>query len=58
MRMLPRAQPDLFVATTGLPELTDAEHRKALTLLQALLTEALMTFSGEPSVAAKETGDD
>lgn len=40
MRTLPRAQPDLFVATTGFAELTGAQRQKAVALLQALLTEA------------------
>jgi len=58
MRTLPRAQPDLFVATTGFAELTGAERQKAVALLQALLTEAMMALTVEPSVAAKEAGDE
>ena len=56
MRTLPRAQPDLFVATARCAELTGAERQNALALLQALLTEAVMTPSSEPSVAAPEAG--
>ena len=58
MRTLPRAQPDLFVATTGFAELTGAQRQKAVALLQALLTEALMALAGEPTAAAKEAGDE
>ncbi len=56
MRTLPRAQPDLFVATARCAELTGADRQKAVALLQALLTEAVMTPPSEPSVAAPETG--
>ena len=58
MRMLPRAQPDLFVATAGFAEMTGAERQKALALLQALLTEAVMTPPSEPPAAAKEAGNE
>jgi len=58
MRTLPRAQPDLFVATTGFAELTGAERQKAVALLQTLLTEAVRTLAVEPSVAAKEAGNE
>ncbi|HEY0204014.1 MAG TPA: hypothetical protein VGC15_07695 [Acetobacteraceae bacterium] len=56
MRTLPRAQPDLFVATARYAELTGTERQKAVALLQALLTEAVMTLPSEPSVAAPEAG--
>jgi hypothetical protein len=58
MRTLPRAQPDLFVATARLAELTGAERQKAVALLKALLTEAVMTLPSEPSVTAKEAGNE
>lgn len=58
MRTLPRAQPDLFAATAGFAELTGAERQKAVALLQALLTEAVMTLPSQPPVAAKEAGDE
>ena len=58
MKTLPRAQPDLFIATAGSAELTGAERQKAVALLQALLTEAVMTHPSEPSVAAKEASDE
>ena len=54
MRTLPRAQPDLFAATAEFVELTGAERQKTVALLQALLTEAVMTPPSEPSVAAPE----
>ncbi len=56
MRTLPRAQPDLFVATARCAELTGTERQKAVALLQALLTEAVMMLPSEPSVAAPEAG--
>lgn len=58
MRTLPRAQPDLFAATTGVAELTGAERQKAVALLQTLLTEAARTLAVEPPVAAKEAGNE
>ncbi len=58
MRTLPRAQPDLFAATPGFAELTGAERQKAVALLQTLLTEAARTLAVEPSVAAKEAGNE
>lgn len=58
MRTLPRAQPDLFIATARFAELTGAERQKALALLQALLTEAAVTPPNEPPVAAKEASDE
>lgn len=58
MRTLLRAQPDLFVAKTGFSELTGDERQKAVALLQTLLTEVVMTLPSEPSVAAKEAGDE
>ena len=58
MRTLPRAQPDLFAPAAGFAELTGAARQKAVALLQALLTEAVMTRPSEPPVAAKEAGDE
>lgn len=58
MKTLPRAQPDLFVAPARCAELAGAERQKAVALLQALLTEAVMTLPSEPSVASKGAGNE
>ena len=54
-----RVQMDLFVTPRRPAELTGAERQKAVVLLKALLTEAVMTLPGEPSTSGKkETGNE
>ena len=58
MRRLFPIQTDLFVTPTRPVELTGAERQKAVALLRALLTEALMTRAGEPATSGKKEADD
>jgi hypothetical protein len=54
MRKLFRIQTDLFVTPTRPVELTGAERQKAIVLLRALLTEALITRAGNPATYSKK----
>ena len=54
MRKLFRIQTDLFVTPPRPIELTGAERQKAVALLQALLTEALITRAGDPATSSKK----
>jgi hypothetical protein len=45
---------DLFVTPARPVELIGAERQKAVALLQALLTEVVMTLSEEPSTSGKK----
>ena len=61
MRKLFRIQTDLFATPTRPVELTGAERQKAVALLRALLTEALITRAGDPATCSKkkvEAGDE
>jgi hypothetical protein len=53
MRRLFRSQMDLFVPPDRRAELTGVERQIAVALLQALLTEAVMTSSSDPSTSSK-----
>jgi ABC-type molybdate transport system ATPase subunit len=54
MRKLLRVQMDLFVTPVRPAELIGVERQKAVALLRALLTEAVMTLAGEPSTSGKK----
>ena len=54
MRKLFRIQTDLFVTPTRPVELIGAERQKAVALLRALLTEALITHAGDPATSTKK----
>jgi hypothetical protein len=54
MRKLFRIQTDLFVTPTRPVELTGAEHQKAVALLRALLTEALITRASDPATSKEK----
>ena len=54
MRRLFRIQTDLFVTPTRQVELIGAERQKAVALLRALLTEALITRPGDPATSSKK----
>jgi hypothetical protein len=59
MRMLFRMQADLFVTSVWSAELIGIERQKAVSLLQALLTEAVMTPARDPSTSdRKEAGNE
>ena len=59
MRKSSRTQLDLFVTPPRPTELAGAERQKAVALLQALLTEAVMTLACElPTSAKKEAGNE
>jgi len=59
MRRLFRVQMDLFVTTVRPAEMNGAERDKAVALLRALLTEAVMTPGQMPSTSGKkEAGDE
>jgi hypothetical protein len=59
MAKLFHAQIDLFTRQVVPVELTGAERQKAVALLQALLTEAVMRSPGQSSDAShKEAGDE
>ena len=59
MRRLFRVQMDLFVTPVRSAELIGAEREKAVALLRALLTEAVMTPRGVPSTSGeKEAGNE
>jgi hypothetical protein len=59
MRKLLRAQMDLFVVSLRPAELTGVERQTAVTLLQTLLREALMTPISELSSSReKDAGDE
>jgi len=54
MRKLFRTQTDLFVTPTRPIELIGVERQKAVALLRALLTEALITRVGDPATVSKK----
>jgi hypothetical protein len=54
MKKLFRIQTDLFVTPTRPVELIAAERQKAVALLRALLTEALITRAGDPATCSKK----
>lgn len=59
MRGVFRAQMELFVAPVRSAELIGAEREKAVALLRALLTEAVMTPDRVPSTSGKtEVGNE
>lgn len=59
MRRLFRVQMDLFVTPVRRAEMNGAEREKAVALLRALLTEAVMTPGLMPSTSGKrEVGDE
>jgi hypothetical protein len=59
MRRLFRSQMDLFVTPDRPAELTGVERQMAVALLQALLTEAVMTLSSDASTSSKrEVGNE
>ena len=59
MRMLFRMQADLFVTSIRSAELIGIERQKAVSLLQALLTEAVVTPARDPSASdRKEAGNE
>ena len=59
MRKLFRVQTDLFVTSVRPAELIGIERQKAVSLLQALLTEAVVTPARDPSASdRKEAGNE
>ena len=56
MRKVSRVQIDLFVTVVQPAELNDARRQGAVTLLQALLTEAMAWPTGQPSNRRGEEG--
>jgi hypothetical protein len=59
MRKSSRRQADLFVTQVEPAELVGAERQKAVTLLQALLTEAMTRPDSQPSTTGeKEAGNE
>ena len=56
MRQVFRAQVDLFVTPARPAELTGVERQKAVALLRALLTEAVMTPTQRPVDLQKAGG--
>jgi hypothetical protein len=59
MKKLFRAQMDLFASPVEPPELTDAHRQKAVTLLRALLMEAVTNPADVTSSGSeKEAGDE
>jgi hypothetical protein len=59
MRKLFRVQADLFVTSVRPAELIGIERQKAVSLLQALLTEAVVTPARDPSGSdRKEAGNE
>ncbi len=56
MRKVSRVQIDLFVTVVQPAELNDARRQGAVTLLQALLTEAMAWPPGQPSNRREEEG--
>jgi hypothetical protein len=54
-----RGQMDFFVTPARPAELTGIERQTAVALVQALLTEAVMTLTSDPSASRKkEAGDE
>ena len=51
-------QMDLFVTPTRPAELTSIERQMAVTLLRALLREAVMTLTNDPSIGKRQEADD
>ncbi len=49
MKLLLRAQMELFASPARPPELISSERQKAITLLRALLMEAAMNQAGVPA---------
>jgi hypothetical protein len=59
MRKLFRVQADLFITSVRAAELIGIEREKAVSLLQALLTEAVRTPARDPSTSdRKEAGNE
>ena len=54
MRKLFRVQADLFVTSVRAAELIGIERQKAVSLLQALLTEAVKTPARDQSTSDRE----
>ena len=54
IRKLFRIQTDLFLTPTRPVELIGAERQKAVALLRALLTEALITRAGDAATSNKK----
>jgi hypothetical protein len=53
-----RGQMDFFVTPARPAELTSIERQMAVTLLQALLTEAVMTLTNDSSICKRQEADD
>ena len=59
MKLLLRAQMELFASPARPPELISSERQKAITLLRALLMEAVINQSGVPaSDGEREPGNE
>ena len=59
MKLLLRAQMELFAPPTRPPELTSSERQKAITLLRALLMEAAINQDAVPASAGeRESGNE
>jgi len=59
MKLLLRTQMELLVSPTRPPELLGSERQKAISLLRALLMEAVANQSGVPaSGGEREPGDE
>ena len=59
MKLLLRAQMELFASPARPPELISSERQKAITLLRALLMEAAMNQVGVPSGGGdRESGNE
>lgn len=59
MKLLLRAQMELFASPARPPELTSSERQKAITLLRALLMEAAINQAGVPaSGGERESGNE
>ena len=59
MKLLLRTQMELLVSPTRPPELLGSERQKAISLLRALLLEAVTNQSGVPaSGGEREPGDE
>jgi hypothetical protein len=59
MKLLIRAQMELFASPTRPPELISSERQNAITLLRALLIEAAMNQAGAPaSGGEREPGNE
>jgi hypothetical protein len=59
MKLLLRVQRDLFALPAQPPELISSDRQKAVSLLQALLMEAVMDLASVPSSGAEtEAGNE